>query len=505
MKRFFLVIFSLVFSAVSLTAQEQPTSKPYYLTLNDVVELAKAQSPQAIQYRHQFRAAYFSFISYKATFLPKLSLTTSPTSWDKSITTSEVYNRQTEQWEITEAQKNTFTSTAGLALSQNIGLTGGNISLASDFRRYQNFKDDSDRATSYTTTPVRLTLTQSLNGYNALRWDRKIEPLAYEEAKQRYIVQLENVSSRAVTMFFYLAEAKVNLTIAETNLKNTEELYRITQGRYNQGTVAEDELLRVELRHMNASSSQNSAKVQIESALNQIRSYLGFRDNVLIELLIDPEIPSFKVKPEEAMELALSSNPDILAYKQQLLEAERRAALAKSQTGVTMSLEATFGTNKWGYALKDAYALPYENREGISLRINVPILDWNQTRNRYRQQQSNLEVTQAQVQQGETNFRQDVFLQVMSFNLQEDQLRIAAKSDTIANKSYDISYQRYIAGKGTITDLNLADAAKDEAKLGYMRALNRYWSLYYTIRQLTLFDFLNNKLLEEDFDKIIGE
>ena len=503
MYRIFLVIISLVLSAVSLTAQGQQAAQPYRLTLNDVVELAKMQSPMAIQARHQFRAAYFSFISYKANFLPKLTLTTNPTSWDKSIRTIPSFNDKGELV-YKETKGNTLTSEAWLALSQNIGLTGGSIALRSDFTRTQNFlQTNSKEATSYTTNPVRLTLTQPLNGYNQLRWEKKIEPLAYEEARQRYIVELENVSSNAVDMFFNLAEAQVNLNIAGTNLNSSEELYRITQGRYNVGSVGEDDLLRVELRHMQATSKLNSAKVQIESAQNRLRSFLGFRDNVNIELLIDTDIPGFKVEYEKALDLALTRNPNILAYQQQLLESERLVALAKSQTGITIQLDATFGTNKTGYAFKDAYSTPYGDREGVSLQIKVPILDWNQTRNRYRQRQSELEVRQAQVQQSETTFRQNVFLQVMSFNLQEDQVRIAAKSDTIAQRSYEITYQRYMSSKSTITDLNLADTAKDEAKVGYIEALNRYWTLYYSVRQYTLFDFQNNKPLEEDLDSII--
>ena len=505
MNRFFLTLVSIIISAISLEAQIQPAvSNKYILTLADVVEIAKQQSPRAIQARHSFRASYFNFISYKAEFLPKLTLTTQPTSWDKSIRTIQSVN---DKGEVTtrEAKGNTFTSTAGLALSQNIGFTGGSISLGSDFSRIQNLlESNSDIATQYTTTPIRLTLRQPLNGYNRFRWQKEIEPLRYEEAKQNYIVQMESVASMAVSYFFSLAIAQVNLNIAETNLKNTEELYTVTKGRYNLGTVAEDDLLRVELRHMQSTSRLNEANIQIESNSNRLRSFLGFRDNVQIELLIDPNIPDFKVKYEEALELALTRNPEIISYNRQILEAKESVALAKSQTGITLELDASFGTNKTGYKFNDAYSSPFDDREGISLRINVPILDWNQSRNRYRNAQSRMEVTEAQVQQQETTFKQDVFLEIMSFNMQEDQLRIAAKSDTIANKSYDISYQRYLAGKGTVTDLNLADTEKDAAKTNYMRELNTYWRLYYSVRQLTLFDFLANKPIEEDFEVLIG-
>ena len=506
MNRIFLVFVTIVLSAVSLTGQDRQAIGPkYVLTLKEVVEIAKQQSPRAIQARHSFRASYFNYISYKAEFLPKLTLTTQPTSWDKSIRTVTSVN---DEGVVTtrEARGNTFTSTAGLALSQNIGFTGGSISLGSDFLRSQSFlESNSDIATQYTTTPIRLSLSQPLNGYNRFRWQKEIEPLRYEEAKQSYIVQMEEVAAWAVDYFFALAVAQVNLNIAETNLKNTAELYTVTQGRYNLGTVAEDDLLRVELRHMQSTGSLNSANLRIESALNRLRSFLGFRDNVQIELLIESDIPDFKVKYEEALELALTRNPNIISYNRQILEAKEEVSRAKSQTGITLNLDASFGTNKTGYKFNEAYSSPFDDREGIGLRINVPILDWNQSRNSYRYAQSRLEVTEAQVQQQETTFKQNVFLEIMSFNMQEDQLRIAAKSDTIANKSYDISYQRYLAGKGTVTDLNLADTEKDAARRSYMDALNTYWSLYYSVRQLTLFDFLTKKPLEEDFELIVGE
>jgi len=505
MNRFFLFFVSIFLPAASLTMHGQQAAIPYTLTLNDVVELAKRQSPQAIQARHAFRAAYFDNMSYKATFLPKLTLTTVPTTWDKSIQT--ILSVDNEGNVITrEARANTFTSTAGLALSQNIGLTGGSISLGSEFKRTQNFlEENSERATQFTTNPIRLTFIQPLNGYNQFRWDKQIEPLRYEEAKQTYIVQMEAVASRAVTNFYALARAQVNAKMYQTNYDNQKELYQIAEGRYAIGILSEDQLLQVKLRYMLSESKLNSSKIDIESSMSTLRSFLGFNENVEIELLNNSEVPNFKVPYEEALNLALTRNPDIISYNLLILEAERQVAQAKSQTGVTLSLDASFGANKTGYTFNDAYSPRFDDREGISLLIKVPILDWNQTRNRYRNAQSLLEVREAQVQQGETDFKQEIFLQVMKFNMQENQLRIAATADTIAQKSFDISYQRYMIGKGNITELNIADTDKDNAKINYMDELRTYWTLYYTIRRLTLFDFQNNNPLEEDFDLIIGE
>jgi outer membrane protein TolC len=503
MIRIFLFFVSIFLWASSLTTQGQQAGA-YLFTLEDVVQLAQDQSLMAIQARHTFRAAYFSNMSYKATFLPKLTLTTSPTSWDKSIRTIE--SEKNGVYTTSEVKTNTLTSTAGLALSQNIGFTGGSVSLGSDFQRRQNFlEDNSDRTTQFTTKPIQLSLTQPLNGYNPFRWDKQIEPLRYEEAKQNYLVQMEAVASRAVRLFFQLAIAEQNQKIAETNMKNQQELYTIAQGRHQLGNIAEDQLLQVQLKYMQSESALNSSEIQIVSTLSQLRSFLGFNENAVIKLQTNPEVPSFQVNYDEALNLAMTRNPEIISYNRRVLEAERDVSLAKSRTGITLDLAASFGTNKTGYLFNEAYSRPFDDREGISLSIKVPILDWNQSRNRYRNAQSQLEVMQAQVAQSETEFKQDIFLQVMNFNMQENQLRLAAISDTIAQKSYDISFQRYMIGKGDITVLNLADTEKDRAKVNWMNELRTYWTLYYTIRSLTLFDFFFFLPIEEDFERIMGE
>jgi outer membrane protein TolC len=491
-----------VIQLFSYSAFGQDTAPKYVFTLEDVVQLAKEQSLPAIMAKQRFLANYYNFMSYRATFLPKLTLTTSPTTWDKSIRSIQSVDSE-GNLVIREVKANTFSSTAGMALSQNIGLTGGSVSLGSDFLRTQNFEAD-ENPTQFTTTPIRLSFSQPLSGYNQFRWLKVIEPMRYEEAKLNYIVQMENVAMRAVDNFFSLAIAQVNLKMTETNFANTKELYEISTGRYKNGMIAEDALMQVQLRLMQAESRLNSAKIEIESRLNQLRSFLGFKDNVEIDLLIDPSVPEFKVSYEDVLNYALTRNPDIIAYKRQILEAERYVEQTKSQTGVTLNLDASFGVNNTGYNFNDAYSSPFGNREGVNLRINVPILDWKQARNRYLNAKSNLEVIETQIQQEETDFKQNIYLQVMRFNMQENQLRIAAMADTIALKGYDVSYQRYMIGRGNITELNIADTDKDQAKMDYMSALRSYWRYYFTIRSLTLFDFLNGKPIEENFDRIIG-
>ena len=89
---------------------------------------------------------------------------------------------------------------------------------------------------------------QPINGYSELKWDKKIEPLKFEQSKLQYLNTMERVSQRAVDYFFDLALAQINLEIAEKNKANSDTLYQIALGRYQLGTIAENELLQLELK-----------------------------------------------------------------------------------------------------------------------------------------------------------------------------------------------------------------------------------------------------------------
>ena len=93
----------------------------------------------------------------------------------------------------------------------------------------------SEHKYSWQTSPIMIGYRQSLFGYNSLKWDKRIEPVRYQEAKKNYVETLELVSANAINKFFALATAQSNYDIASFNYANADTLYRYAQGRYNIG------------------------------------------------------------------------------------------------------------------------------------------------------------------------------------------------------------------------------------------------------------------------------
>jgi outer membrane protein TolC len=463
-------------------------------TLEDVISIAKEQSPMAIMAKHRFRSSYWEYRSYKAKFLPALDLSSTLPDFTRSIDRITLPDGRDAF-----VSRNIANSSLDLSLIQNIALTGGSIFINSGLQRIDLLSDDTS---SYQSTPISIGFRQPIKAHNSFRWEKKIEPLKYEEAKKNYIDAIEQVTQRAVSYFFNLALAQVNLQIAEINYSNNDTLFRIAQGRYNIGTIAENDLLQMELSLLNAGTALNEANIQLEIRKFQLRSFLGYNETVNIELLIPTSVPELEVDVAFALAEARKNSPDILSMQRQLLEANRDVAQAKAEKGLTANLYATYGLTQQAGLVGQVFDNP-QDQERLRIGLEIPIIDWGLGRGRYRMAQSSQEVIKTNVQQAEIDFEQEVMLQVLQFNLQDDQLRIAAKADTIAENRYEVTKQRFLIGNVDVLDLNVALTEKDSAKRGYLSALNNYWSYFYNIRKLTLFDFIAGVPLSAQFDELV--
>jgi outer membrane protein TolC len=485
-----LVILFLSVSANLVFAQEKIVEE---LSFEQVVELAREQSPEAIMAKHQFRANYWEFKTYIAGFRPSVRLSTNFPNLNRR------YQEFSDSTGTYYVNVNKNTTNVNLDIVQNVPFTGGQLSVKTDLSRLDNL---ADKTYSYSSTPVSITYYQPVLFFNEYKWQKKIEPLKYEEAKKQYISSLEDVSLKAVNYFFDLALAQQNLQVAKINYSNADTLYKIAEGRYNIGTIAENELMQMELSLLNAGSSLNSSLVDLEIRKFRLRSFLGYNEKVDLKLVIPTQIPELTVDVQQALEIARENNPNIISFERQLIEADRNVAQAKSQKGLQADLFASVGYNKQADELNGVYLNP-EQQQVVSLGLKMPLMDWGLGKGKYRMAQSSQELTRTTVEQARTDFVQNVYLNVMQFNLQDDQFVIAAKSDTIAQKRYDMTKQRFLIGKVDVLDLNVALSEKDAAKINYISALRQYWSNFYNLRKITLFDFIKDQSLDASFNDLI--
>ena len=489
-----LVLFSII--AVLLVSVNKIDAQEFKkLTFDDVIKLAEEQSPNALMAKHRFRASYWAYRTFVAQYRPSLTLT--GTTPDYSTAYTRVYVGG--KWDYVAT--NMLQDIGSLSLSQNIGPTGGTISLQSDLTLQNDFEANTNK---YITVPMSIRLIQPIFRYNSLKWQRKTEPLKYEAAKKTFLANIEIVHMDAVRNFFSLALAQINKQISEMNYSNADTLYRIAQGRYRLGTVAEDELLQMQLSWLNAETARKQADMNLRDREIRLRSFLGYNEGVRIELILPSQIPNLQVDMKEVLDLAMKNNPDILNQQLTLLNAQSSLAQAKGETGLNGNIIASYGLQGKDPDFNTAYGKLSTN-QGVRIGFTMPILDWGLGRGKYKMAKSSLELAQVQVQQAQVDFQQNLFLDVEQFNLQKNQVGIAALSDTVAQKRYEVTKQRFLIGKIAVLDLNDADTRKDQNRRAYVQSLQDYWNYFYNLRSLTLFDFINRKPIETDYEKLLAQ
>ena len=461
------------------------------LTMSQVIRMAQESSPQAVQARNTFESAWLSYRSYKASMLPTLSLSSSP-----SLNRSTNYVTLPDGSELF-ARSNSMRNNVSLDLSQNVWFTGGTISLSSNLSRLDQLGENPTH--SYYSQPLQLSFSQSLNGYNSFKWSRKTEPIEYRRARKQYAETMELVASQAAMVFFNLVSAQTELEIAQLNHAATDTLYTYGLGRYNIGTITENELLQLELNKLNSETSIMSSQMSFDDAVDQLRNFLNLTSDTQIEVVTTDSIPHFTVPLDQAMELARQNSPDIESLELSRLNSESNLAYAKSQAGFKASIYMRLGLAQTADELPESFR-SLNDEQSVSVSISIPILDWGRARGRVKIAQNNLELTRMHIEQNEVSFEKMVIRTVSQFNMQERQVDIARRTMQTAQHRYEVARHLYVSGNSTILDLNSAITAKDSAYRGYVSALSRYWQLYYTIRSLTAFDFNNNELIEQQVE-----
>lgn len=483
MNKFFKVFLflSFVLSAPVINAQQ-------VLTLEDIIQRAKTQSPSSKWAETRKENRFWSYRSFKTEYNPQLRLEGQLPVYYKRV--NQVIQQDGSIRYIPVQQTDNQVS---LGLFQPIAFTGGTISANSGLSFFKDYNDETNLAEQWSGSVFYVALNQPLLSFNRYRWRKRIAPLEYEESKRDYVEEMEGIAQTAVQRFFNVLEEQINLQIATFNLANNDTIYKIEQGRYNIGTTSLDKLLQVELQLLTSRQQVAEANLDLETARLQLRSYIGLNDGDQFQLTLPEGIPQFTVTVEEALQYAKQNRADYVAFQRRRLEGEQLVAQARGNR-FQVNARAAYGLNNNGLVLDDIYQSPTEQQQ-FSLTFAVPVLDWGRNKAMMRTAIANKKLADFQIAQDEVNFEQNIMTQVRQFEMLRLQLEITKKSDEVAAERYNVSQNRYLIGKIDITNLNIALTEKDDAKRRYVQALRDFWIAYFNLRQLTLYDFDEGKLL----------
>lgn len=451
--------------------------------------MAQKNSPDALVAQTRFKNSYWQYRTYKADFYPMLSFDGTLPELNRSLSRITLPNGQDAF-----VSRSYIANTSSLSLSQKIGLTGGSVFVNTGLQRIDIL---TTKEFSYLSTPASIGINQPVFGFNQMRWARRIEPIRYTIAKRQFAQDLEDISLQTINLFFDYLNTQTSLAIALKNKANNDTLFKIAEGRFNLGKIAENDLLQIKLNYLNSDIAVEEARMNMTSTSARLKSFIGMdvKEDIALNLPENMDT-NYTVDFAKAWQQAEQNSVRSLDHSRLQLDADKDVAEAITTSRFHGNLFASYGLNKRTDNINDIYKKP-EDQEQIRFGVSVPILAWGKARASIETAKAQQMVTLATIKKDKIDFEQEIYIRSMRFNLQKRQLGISHTANVVADRRYFIAKQRYLIGKIDITDLNIAQNERDNAQRAYVDALHTYWQTLFGLRRATLYDFKEGKQLSD--------
>jgi outer membrane protein TolC len=477
----------LLFSVLLVFPFGKAISQP--LSLWEALQKARSNSPVSKQIRSRFLSEEWKFKSNKALLKPQLDLDAEIPGFTRAINQIS----QPDGSILFRPQSQNYSSTQ-LSLGQNILATGGNISLNSGLSRIDLFENQGNSPKYYwLSSPLALTYVQPLFRINQIKWNWQQQQISFDEASRMQFEQLEDLNIQVTQKFFELLISQVQLQNAESNLHNNDTIFRISQGRFGIGKIAENELLQVELGLMKARNAVEQSKVKKLTSEKELRNLMGeFESSSAFSPELPKKIPRPIIDPEQAQLAARQNRSDYKTLEMNENMAKMNLQSRKISRRFTADLNFSVGFNQTASNFGDAFK-NLQSRQSASVGINVPLQNGGRNKALVKQAEYELDATLEYIKNEKNKIDIQVFNQVMELRQLQASLDISAKADTIAQRRYEMAKNRYLIGKTDITNLVIAQGEKDDAVLDYVQTLQQYWMAWFVLRRVTLYDFEASK------------
>lgn len=320
--------------------------------------------------------------------------------------------------------------------------------------------------------------------------------------------------------------SRLDLEAATKDLEKTRDDIRVAVANaymtilYNQEilSVAKsqqevDSILVERMRSVKASGKASEADVAAQEAtyaqscLNTVQAQNNLRLSVLdlsqlLELdspegfcIVTPDVGGLELSilrnPEEIYAAALEIKPAIKAEEARVASAERNIAIAKGAFSPTLSLSGGIGSNF--YTSSSLPSLPFAEQlrnnfsQYVGMSLNIPIFSRMSNANNLKTARLNYNSRQLQLE----NAKKDLYKEIQQayYNAVASQSKMVSsgKAAESSSKSFELTKEKYAAGKADIVEYNQAKDKNLEALSNYIQA--RYECLF----QTSLLDFYEGK------------
>ncbi|MEI7829013.1 MAG: TolC family protein [Prolixibacteraceae bacterium] len=461
------------------------------LTLEKAMEIAVVNSPSIQSTMLNLQRTTETLNAQRAGLKSKFALSLNPIDYSNS----RKFDNRTSQWFTNEV----INSSGTFRVDQPILATDGKISLVNTFSWQSNTSDASGSSIvnkAYLNN-LYLSLSQPLFTYNRTKVALKTLELNNENAQLSYSMQKLSLEKLVTQLFYNVYMAQMSLSIREDENVNTEKSYEIIKNKVEAGLAAKEQLFQAEVNLATSKSSKASARVQLESAKDQFKQYIGMDIFEEISVMTDVAVAPIDIDGKKALEHGLSSRME-LRQRQISIETSMFDLIAiKAQNEFRGDLALSVGITGNDPTLSQIYDKPTKSPH-YGITFTVPIFDWGQRAAQIRAQNAVINTQKLNYTNQDIQIKVDIRQSIRNLGNLKDQIGIALQNQNNSQLTYDINLERYKNGDLTSMDLNLYQVQLSNNKMAYAQALINYKLELLNLKIQSLFDFATNQAVVPD-------
>lgn len=300
--------------------------------------------------------------------------------------------------------------------------------------------------------------------------DQDVE-LAVEKARSSRLETVNQVKQA----FFSCLLAREAFEVYKSAYENALENYEQIERRYQVQRASELELTRAKTTLSNAIPNVYDAESAMILALWQLKAVMGvdLDSNIDVAGALDDYAEHMLYDLQASEELSLADNSTM---RQLAIQAEQLADAIKVQQYAflpSLALSFNYSINAMAndYKFSEYNWSPYSF---VGLSLSVPIFSGGQRLNAVRQ--SRVQAQELEIQRVNTERQLKISIR-QYLNQMETAMKSyssALSAAETAQKAYDIAAKSYHVGRSTLTDLNDAQLALTQSRLGVSQAVYNF-------------------------------
>jgi outer membrane protein len=456
------------------------------LTMDQAMDIAQTNSPSLMSARYSLEQTAELLNAQRAALKSNFLLNVAPVGYSNT----RQFDARTSTW----FTSNTFTTGGTFTVQQPILATDGVLALTN------NFNWRSATSTTLGTTAqdksfinnANISLTQPLFTYNRTKVTIKTLELNHENAMLNYAMQRLSLEKTVAQYFYNVYLAQMGLTINQEAYKNNQMSHDIIKNKVDAGLSALGELYQADVSLATAQSSVESSRVNLESAKDIFKQYIGLDIFQEMAVVADITVTPIVVDAKKAMENGLAARMEI-RQRQINVETSLFTMLSiKALNEFRGDMKLSVGIAGDDPNLVDIYKRP-TNSPAVSLAFNIPLYDWGEKKARIRSQDAAINASKLGVTNQVTQIKVDIRQSVRNLENLKNQIDIALVTQKNSQLTYDINLERYKNGDLTSMDLNLFQQQLSTAKMSYAQSLINYKIELLNLKITSLYDFTTNE------------